>query len=253
MCPIETPEGPNIGLIGSLSVTHGSTRSASSRRHTARSTTVGHRPDRLPDRRRRGPLRHRAGQRRFDATALHRRRARSGPRKGWRGRFVTRRVDYMDVSPAPDGVRRNRDDSVPRARRCQPRPDGCEHAASGGAAGSQRGAAGRYRHGTPCRRRRRRRHHHREGRCGRRGFGRLHHGHGTTTAPATPTGCASSPARTRAPAPTSVRSWTRVSASRSDRSSPTAPAPRTVRWPSARTCSSRSCRGKATTTRTRSS
>ena len=48
---------------------------------------------------------------------------------------------------APDGVGGHRDDSVPRARRRQPRPDGCEHAASGRAAGAQRVAAGRYRYG----------------------------------------------------------------------------------------------------------
>ncbi len=40
MCPIETPEGPNIGLIGSLSTFAGSTRSASSRPRTARSSTA---------------------------------------------------------------------------------------------------------------------------------------------------------------------------------------------------------------------
>ncbi|BFO14459.1 hypothetical protein SHKM778_08470 [Streptomyces sp. KM77-8] len=39
MCPIETPEGPNIGLIGSSPRTAGSTPSASSRRRTARSST----------------------------------------------------------------------------------------------------------------------------------------------------------------------------------------------------------------------
>jgi DNA-directed RNA polymerase beta subunit len=40
MCPIETPEGPNIGLIGSLAPSRASTRSASSRRRTARSSTA---------------------------------------------------------------------------------------------------------------------------------------------------------------------------------------------------------------------
>ena len=43
------------------------------------------------------------------------------------------------------------------------------------------------------------------------------------------------------------------SGSRSARSSPTGRAPRTARWRWARTCSWRSCRGRATTTRTRSS
>ena len=40
MCPIETPEGPNIGLIGGLSATHGSTSSASSSRRTVKSRTA---------------------------------------------------------------------------------------------------------------------------------------------------------------------------------------------------------------------
>src|SRR5690606_11746319 len=40
MCPIETPEGPNIGLIGALAAYAASTRSASSRRRTARWSTA---------------------------------------------------------------------------------------------------------------------------------------------------------------------------------------------------------------------
>jgi DNA-directed RNA polymerase subunit beta len=36
ICPIETPEGPNIGLISSLASMPGSTNSASSRARTAR-------------------------------------------------------------------------------------------------------------------------------------------------------------------------------------------------------------------------
>ena len=63
----------------------------------------------------------------------------------------------------------------------------------------------------------------------------------------------SSAAPTRAPASTRSRSSTRATGSRSARSSPTARAPTRARWRSARTCSWRSCRGRATTTRTRSS
>ena len=64
MCPIETPEGPNIGLIGSLS-TYGRINpfgfiETPYRRVDGRQ---GHRQDRLPVGRRRGPARHRAGQR----------------------------------------------------------------------------------------------------------------------------------------------------------------------------------------------
>ena len=41
VCPIETPEGPNIGLINSLSrSTRAPTSTASSRRRTARSSTA---------------------------------------------------------------------------------------------------------------------------------------------------------------------------------------------------------------------
>ncbi|MNE37610.1 hypothetical protein D3C80_1314690 [compost metagenome] len=45
------------------------------------------------------------------------------------------------------GFRRGLADSVPRARRRQPRSDGFEHAASGRADPACRQAAGRYRHG----------------------------------------------------------------------------------------------------------
>ena len=63
MCPIETPEGPNIGLIGSLSVYARvnpfgfiETPYRKVRRR------CGHRRDRVPDRRRGRPPRRRAGQ-----------------------------------------------------------------------------------------------------------------------------------------------------------------------------------------------
>ncbi len=63
MCPIETPEGPNIGLIGSLA------SYAQGQRVRLRRDALpqgqgrqGDRPDRLPDRGRGGPARHRPGQ-----------------------------------------------------------------------------------------------------------------------------------------------------------------------------------------------
>ncbi len=64
---------------------------------------------------------------------------------------------------------------------------------------------------------------------------------------------ASSAAPTRAPASTSARWSSRVTGSRPARRSPTVRAPTRPRWRWAPTCSSRSCRGRATTTRTRSS
>ncbi|MFR2951374.1 MAG: hypothetical protein ACLTKG_08840 [Collinsella intestinalis] len=48
MCPIETPEGPNIGLIGSLAWP---VQVRLHRDSTARSRTVSPQPDRLDDRR----------------------------------------------------------------------------------------------------------------------------------------------------------------------------------------------------------
>ena len=62
-----------------------------------------------------------------------------------------------------------------------------------------------------------------------------------------------SAAATRAPARTRSRSSKRARGSRRARCSRTGRAPKTARWPSVRTCSWRSCRGRATTTRTRSS
>ena len=65
LCPIETPEGPNIGLISYLPPTPRSTSTASLRPRTARST----RPpalspmSRLYDRRRGGRVYRRSGQR----------------------------------------------------------------------------------------------------------------------------------------------------------------------------------------------
>ena len=75
-----------------------------------------------------------------------------------------------------------------------------------------------------------------------------------TTARTAPTGSRSS---RRSNQGTSLqpeaRSSTRATGSRPARSSPTGRAPKTARWRSARTCWWRSCRGRATTTRTRSS
>ena len=103
MCPIETPEGPNIGLIGSLvDVRRGSTRSASSRRRTARSSSgkVTDEVDYLTADEE-DELRHRAGQRaarRADGRFAEDRvlvRA-----KGGEVEYVPADdVDYMDVSP----------------------------------------------------------------------------------------------------------------------------------------------------------
>ena len=143
---------------------------------------------------------------------------------------------------------------VPRARRRQPRPDGREHAEAGRPAAPCRGAVHRHRHRGPCRPRRRRPdpgHRRRRGHRGHRRaaitvqyktegkqvyrlakFRRVEPGH--VHQPASP--------RRRG-----------RQGRQGPRSSPTARRPITASSPSARTCSSRSCRGRATTSRTRSS
>jgi DNA-directed RNA polymerase subunit beta len=149
VCPIETPEGPNIGLINSLAVYARTNEygfletpyrkvvdgkvtddieylsaieeaATSSPRPTRRSMTSGGSDvddliavpahERI----------HGEGRRRVSITWTSR-RSRSSP---WRGA-----------------------DPVPRARRRQPRADGLEHAAPGGADAARREAAGRHRHG----------------------------------------------------------------------------------------------------------
>ena len=88
MCPIETPEGPNIGLIGSLS-SFGRVNAFGFVETPYRKVENGtrHRPDRLPDRRRGGPLRRRAGQQPARRAGPLRRGARPGPHQGRRGRL----------------------------------------------------------------------------------------------------------------------------------------------------------------------
>ncbi len=162
MCPIETPEGPNIGLIGSLSSfaqvnPFGFIQTPYRKVEDGIATET----DRLPDRGRGRPLRHRAGERAAERRRFVHQRPRAGPAQGRRGRLHPadgRRLHRRLA--APDGVGRHRDDPVPRARRREPRPDGREHAAPGRAAAPLRVAAGRHRHGAA-----------RRGRRGRRGRG----------------------------------------------------------------------------------
>jgi DNA-directed RNA polymerase subunit beta len=133
MCPIETPEGPNIGLIGSLSV-YARVNPFGFIETPYRKVVDGvvtddieyltprRCPGQLADRRRR-PVH---GGSRFGAPQGGRGRVRVLIRGGLHGCLAT-----------PDGVGGHRDDPVPRARRRQPRAHGIEHAAPGGSAGAQ--------------------------------------------------------------------------------------------------------------------
>ena len=137
MCPIETPEGPNIGLIGSLSsfaevseygfvttpyrvvkdgVVSGEIVRLDATQEEEQRDRAGEHARRPEDREaegRRDPVPH-AGRPVRD------------------GRSERRRPDRRLAGA--DLVRRDGDDPVPRARRRQPRADGLEHAAPGGPA-----------------------------------------------------------------------------------------------------------------------
>ena len=160
-------------------------------------------------------------------------------------------VEYMDVVARADRLGRDGADPVPRARRRQPRAHGREHAAPGRAADDHRGAAGGHRHRAP-----RRRGHRRRGVAARRA-------RSSTSTPTTiiveddgrralraaqvhalQPGHAHPPEADRPQGPGGRgrrRCW------------PTAPRPTTASWRWATTCSSPSCPGRATTSRTRSS
>ena len=159
MCPIETPEGSNIGLIGSLPT-------------YARINKYGfiETPYRVVDKEKgvvtdRVDLRHRGRRRRLYRRAGERAARRRGsfrprphPRSPQGGHHRSAgRTGRPDGRFAPPGrLRRHGDDPLPRKRRRVARPDGLEHAASGGSAPHAQGAHRRHRHGVQGRSRLRR-------------------------------------------------------------------------------------------------
>ena len=135
MCPIETPEGPNIGLISYLA-TYARINEYGFIEAPLPQGRQGDRPrdrrDRVHDRRRRGPVHRRV--------RLHEPVDENGCLVNQRITCRHRdeivevdrdRVDYIDISPAYDGLHRDGDDPLPGERRREPRPDGREHAAPG--------------------------------------------------------------------------------------------------------------------------
>ena len=182
MCPIETPEGPNIGLIGSLAsfatvdefgFIRAPYRKVVKGKVTEEIVYLDASEEEADDHHaqdRRGAGGHdRPGQRAVrpqDRQVLERPGA--GPdarrRRGRRGAARAGRLHGRQPHSARVG--RHGAHPVPRARRRQPRPDGLEHAASGGAAAHHRGALRRHRHGVPRRGRHRRRHSRRAGPAG---------------------------------------------------------------------------------------
>ena len=255
MCPIETPEGPNIGLIGSLS------SYAEVSEHGFVTTPYRVVKD--------GVVTNKIVH--LDATqeeelVIAQANAELDPKtnrlKGPRVLCRSRDGEVVSVAAQgsrPDGRLADPDlvggdgaDPVPRARRRQPRADGLEHAAPGRAAAEARAAADRHRDGAPRRdrhRRRRARDRRRRGHLRRRGEDRRHArlAEGRVRAPQVH---ALEPGHDHPPDARSSRSARR---SRRARCSPTAPRPPAARSRSARTASSPSCPGRATTSRTRSS
>ena len=172
ICPIETPEGPNIGLINSLA-TYARVNKYGFVETPYRKVKDGRVTDEViylsameegrytvaqanSADRRQGPLHRRSRGR----APCRRRAAHSAGQGGLHGRVA-------EAACFGGGGAH----SVPRERRRQPRADGLQHAAAGGAAGARRGAVRRHRHGRrgrPRFRRRDRRAPHRRGRPGRR-------------------------------------------------------------------------------------
>ena len=146
VCPIETPEGPNIGLINSLAL-YARTNEYGFLETPYRKVVEGqgHRRDRLPVGDRGGPVRDRAGERAARQDRAAQGRARVLPQQE-RVHAVDRGQGRLHGRRAgADRVGGGLADPVPRARRREPRADGLEHAAAGGSLPARREAAGRHR------------------------------------------------------------------------------------------------------------
>ncbi len=152
MCPIETPEGPNIGLIGYLS----SFRADQPFRVHRDAVPQGregsrHRRDRVPRSRRRGRVRHRPGERAHRRAGQLPRRARARPRGSRRDRVLRAGRGPVHGRVAEAAVlRRHRAHPVPRARRREPRAHGRQHATPGRSVVARDRALHRYRCRGPC-------------------------------------------------------------------------------------------------------
>ena len=162
VCPIETPEGPNIGLINSLAL-YARTNEYGFLETPYRKVKDGKVTDEieLPVGDRGRQVRDRAGQRRARQEGQVHRRAGVLPASRTNSRCP--RPDKIAVhgrGAVADRVGGGFADPVPRARRRQPRADGLQHAAPGGSLPARREAAGRHRHRA-----------HRGGRLGHRGAG----------------------------------------------------------------------------------
>jgi DNA-directed RNA polymerase subunit beta len=100
VCPIETPEGPNIGLINSLALYARLNEYGFLETPYRKVEGEGHRPDRLPVGDRRRPLHHRPGERHDDDEGKLIDELVSAREAGETILVSPERVQYMDVAPA---------------------------------------------------------------------------------------------------------------------------------------------------------
>ena len=168
MCPIETPEGPNIGLIGSLS-SYATVSEYGFIQAPYRARSRGAPTEEIVYLDASKEEKHVIAQANAEvdkkgklvAPVLARRaRRRARPGRPVRGRLHGRRA-------RADRLGRHGADPVPRAQRREPRADGLEHAAPGRAADDHPGAVRRHRARAPRRGRHRRRRDRPRGRHGR--------------------------------------------------------------------------------------
>ena len=157
MCPIETPEGPNIGLIGSLA-RFARVNAFGFVETPYRKVVDGRVTDQIDyltaDEEDRFVIAQ-ANAKLDDDGTFAEERVLVRKRHGEADEVLAVRGALHGRVAAPDGVGRHRHDPVPRARRRVARPDGLEHAAPGGAADPVRGPVRGHRHGVPrCGRRR---------------------------------------------------------------------------------------------------
>ena len=161
MCPIETPEGPNIGLIGSLA-SYGRINPfgfVETPYRVVKKGRVTNEVHHLTADEEDSKVIAQANARLDDKDNLVDERVLVRTRGGEAVDIPRDEVEYMDVSPrqmvsvATALIPFLEHDDANRALM------GAEHAASGGAADQERRAAGRHRHGVPRRGRRRRRGH----------------------------------------------------------------------------------------------
>ena len=147
ICPIETPEGPNIGLINSLA-TYARVNQYGFIESPYRKVVDGKVTDDVVylsamDEGRYSSRQADVDDRRDGRIAADLTNCRKN------GDFILCRPQTSICRRVAEAARLGRRGAypVPRERRRQPRADGLEHAASGGAADPRRGTAGRYRHG----------------------------------------------------------------------------------------------------------